>query len=118
MQGSDVEAAIRIIAENVVSAFEYNDGAGTFLAAGRDTAVAGLMRELLGVMPTDDSDVLAAACNRVLDSPATMSMPGPRVEAVGPYEGAVTMRRTRATTRMRGRGPPPYEIPGHCTYRP
>ncbi|MGH1572046.1 hypothetical protein ACRAWG_16855 [Methylobacterium sp. P31] len=92
MQGSDVEAAIRIIAENVVSAFEYNDGAGTFLAAGRDTAVAGLMRELLGVMPTDDSDVLAAACNRFLDRLATMNTPGLRVEVVDPDDGSVTMR--------------------------
>ena len=56
-------------------------------------AVAGLMRELLDVMPTDDSSMLAAACNRFLDRLATMSMPGPRVEAVDPDDGSVMMRQ-------------------------
>ena len=65
MDGADVESAVKIIAENVVFAFERDhDGAGTFLAAGRDMAVAGLMRELLAVMPTEDSDVLAASVSQ------------------------------------------------------
>ncbi|MGE8128948.1 hypothetical protein ACQKQD_18405 [Methylobacterium sp. NPDC080182] len=92
MQGPDTETAARIIAENVISAFERErEGAGGFIGSGRDMALAGLMRELLGVMPTDDSDVLAAACNRFLDRLATMSMPGPRVEAIDPDDGSVTM---------------------------
>jgi hypothetical protein len=95
MHGPDVETAIKIIAENVVSALERDDdGAAAFLAGGRDMAVAGLMCELLAVMPTDDGDVLAAACNRFLDRLATMSTPGPRVEAVDPDDGSVTMRQT------------------------
>lgn len=91
----DIDTAARIIAENVVSAFERErDGIGGFIGAGRDMAIAGVMRELLNVMPTDDSDVLAAACNRFLDRLSTMSMPGPRVEAVDPDDGSVTMVST------------------------
>ncbi|MHB2208661.1 hypothetical protein [Methylobacterium sp. CM6257] len=83
-----------IIAEKVISAFERErGGAGGFIGAGRDMALGGLMRELLGVMPTDDSDVLAAAYNRFLDRLAAMSTPGPRVEAVDPDDGSVTMRQ-------------------------
>lgn len=94
MHGPGFESAVKVIAENVGSAFErHDDGAGAFLAAGRDMAVAGLMRELLAVMPTEDSDVLAAACNRFLDRLATMSTPGSRVEALGPDDGSVTMRQ-------------------------
>ncbi|MHB2204922.1 hypothetical protein [Methylobacterium sp. CM6257] len=94
MHGADVESAVKVIAENVISTFARDhDGAGAFLAAGRDMALGGLMRELLGVMPTDDSHVLAAACNRFLDRLATMSTPGPRVEAVDPDDGSVTMRQ-------------------------
>jgi hypothetical protein len=94
MHGPDAENAAKVIAENVVLAFERDDdGAGAFLAGGRDMAVAGLMRELLDVMPTEDSNTLAAACNRFLDRLATMSTPGPRVEAVDPDDGSVTMRQ-------------------------
>lgn len=93
MQDPDVETAAKVIAENVVSAFvREREEPGGFTGAGRDMAVAGLMRELLGVMPTDDGDVLAAACNRFLDRLAAMNMPGPRVEAVDPDDGSVTMR--------------------------
>ena len=92
MSGPDVETAAKIIAENVVSAFERErDGIGGFIGAGRDMALAGVMRELLDVMPTDDSNVLAAACNRFLDRLTPMGMPGPRVEAVDPDDGSVTM---------------------------
>lgn len=52
MQGPDTETAARIIAENVISAFERErDGVGGFIGAGRDMALAGVMRELLGVCP-------------------------------------------------------------------
>ena len=92
MPGPDAENAAKVIAENVVSAFERDhDGAGAFLAGGREMAVAGLMCELLDVMPTADSSVLAAACNCFLDRLAAMSRPGPRVEAVDPDDGSVTM---------------------------
>jgi hypothetical protein len=51
VQGPDVESAVKVIAENGVSAFERDhDGAGVFLAAGRDMAVAGLMRKLPAVI--------------------------------------------------------------------
>jgi hypothetical protein len=94
MHGPDAENAVKVIAENVVSALERDhDGAGAFLAGGRDMAVAGLMCELLAVMPTDDSNALAAACNRFLDRLAIMGMPGPRVEAVDLDDGSVTMRQ-------------------------
>jgi hypothetical protein len=94
MCGADVENAVKVIAENVVSAFEHEeDRAGAFLAGGRDMAVAGLVRELLAVMPTEDSDVLAAACNRFLNRLATMNAPSPRIEAVDPDDGSVTMRQ-------------------------
>lgn len=93
MPGPDAENAAKVIAENVVSAFKRDhNGAGAFLAGGRDMAVAGLMCELLDVMPTEDSGVLAAACNRFLDRLATMNTPGARVEAVDPNDGSVTMR--------------------------
>ena len=93
MSGPEIEVAAQVIAENVVSAFERErEGAGGFIGAGRDMAIGGLMRELLAVMPTDDSDVLTAACNRFLDRLADMYMPGPRVEAVDPDDGSVTMR--------------------------
>jgi hypothetical protein len=55
MHGPDVETAIKVIAGNVVSAFEHDDGAGP-------------MCELLAIMPTEDSDVLAR--------PATASSTG------------------------------------------
>ena len=66
-------------------------GAGGFLAASQDMALASLMHELLAVMPTDDGDGLAAACNRFLDRLAAIHMPGPRVEAVDLTDGSVTM---------------------------
>lgn len=93
MHGPDVEVAAKVIAENVVSAFEHErEGKNGIISLSRDMAVGGLMRELLAVMPTDDSDVLAAACNHFLDRLAMMTMPGPRVDTVDPDDGSVTMR--------------------------
>lgn len=93
MSGPDLETAAKVIAENVVSAYaREQQEIGGFSDVGWDMAVSSMMGELLAVMPTEDSDVLAAACNRFLDRLATMSMPGPRVEAVDPDDGAVTMR--------------------------
>lgn len=46
MLSPSLEQTARLIAQNVVSAFERDDGAGAFLAGSRDMAVAGLMRDL------------------------------------------------------------------------
>ena len=55
--------------------------------------MAALVRHLLAVMPTDASEVLAAACNRGLNEAAgAVSLGGPRVEAVDLADGSVTMR--------------------------
>jgi hypothetical protein len=94
MTGPDIEAAAQIIAENVVSAFERGRlGIGGLKHVERAAAVSELMCRLLSVMPTDDSAILAAACNIVLaDIFAAMGLTGPRVEAVDPDDGSVTMR--------------------------
>ena len=46
MLSSSLENTACLIAENVVSAFERDDGAAAFLAGSRGMAVAGLMRDL------------------------------------------------------------------------
>ena len=95
MENRDYEQAARIIAENVVSAFERGrHGIGGLKTVERAAAISELMRRLLTVLPTEDSDVLAAACNSVLDDVlAAMGLPGSRVESVDPDDGSVTMRR-------------------------
>lgn len=95
MQDPDVQAAAKIIAENVVSAFERGrHGIGGLKHVERAAAMSELIRKLLSVMPTDDSAILAAACNIVLaDIFAAMGLTGPRVEAVDPDDGSVTMRQ-------------------------
>lgn len=94
MTGPNIEAAAQIIAENVVTAFEHGrHGIGGLKHVERAAAVSELMRRLLSVMPTDDSAILAEACNSVLaDIFAAMGLTGPRVEAVDPDDGSVTMR--------------------------
>ena len=58
----------------------------------RVTVVSVLVRSLLLVMPTTSRDALAAACNRGLDDVVgAMGLGGPRVEAVDPDDGSVTM---------------------------
>lgn len=95
MQDPDVEAAAKIIAENVVSAFEHGrHGVGGLKHLEHAAAVGELMRALLGVMPTADSAVLATTCNRVLaEIFAAMGLTGPRVEAVDLGDGSVRMRQ-------------------------
>ena len=94
MHGPDIEIAAKIIAENVISAVEHGrHGIGGLKRAEHAVALADLMHAVLNVMPTDDSAVLAAACNSVLaDIFAAMGLTGPRVEAVDPDDGSVTMR--------------------------
>jgi hypothetical protein len=95
MAAPDLEQAARVIAENVVSAVEHGrHGIGGLKRPAHTAAITELMRVLLSVMPTDDSAVLAAACNSVLaDIFVAMGLTGPRVEAVDLDDGSVTMRQ-------------------------
>ena len=92
MQDFDTETAARVIAENAVDAFmRERTGALGFKASARESAIGATMLELIGVLPTDDSDRLAEACNRGLQVLIRMGVQGPRVEAVDPDDGSVTM---------------------------
>lgn len=93
MVGPNLEQAAQVIAENVVSAV-VRDPASPLrdTPMARDAAITAIMVALLRIMPTDDSNQLAAACNRGLDDVVgAMGLNGPRVEAVDPDDGAVTM---------------------------
>lgn len=92
MTGPDLEQAAQVIAENVAAAFERAHDEVAFEENEREMVVAGLMRELLVILPTASSDALAAACNRHLSLLAECGISGPRVEAVDPDDGSVTMR--------------------------
>ena len=87
----DLELIAQIIAENVASAL-VRAHVGGFEESEREIVVRGLMRELLLVLPTDDSGHLAEACNRGLQVLVRTGVQGPRVEAVDPDDGSVTMR--------------------------
>lgn len=92
MSGPDLEQAAKIIAENVVSALlrdQLPPVRDTPMA--RDAAVTAIMVELLRIMPTEDRDRLAEACNRGLGELAITGMLGRRVEAVDPDDGSVTL---------------------------
>lgn len=92
MTGPDLEQAAQVIAENVVSAVVRDP-----LSPLRDTpmareaAVSSIMIELLRVMPTEDSDRLADACNRGLRDLVITGAVSPIVTAVDPDDGSVTM---------------------------
>ncbi|MGU3330317.1 hypothetical protein ACLBXB_25670 [Methylobacterium mesophilicum] len=89
-----LESAAHIIAENVVSAVERECNDASFDDLARETVVARLLREILFAMPTRSSRALATACNRALDNTAgVMGLSSPRVEAVNPDDGSVTMRQ-------------------------
>ena len=89
-----VERAAQVIAENVVSAV-LRDAVSSLrdTQVGREAAVTAIMIELLRVMPTEDSDRLADACNRGLSELVITGVSGPIVEAVDPDDGSVTMLR-------------------------
>ena len=89
---SDQVRAAGIIAENVVSALERLDG-DSLAVQPRATAIDGLMRELVAVLPTRFDGVLAAACNRYLVTLPGQEWAGSRVETVSMVDGAVTMRK-------------------------
>ena len=91
--GPDIETAAKVIAENVVSAFEREQDGAEFRPTAREAIVSVLVRSLLVIMPTTSSDVLVAACNRGLDDMVgAAGLVSPRVEAVDPDDGSVTMR--------------------------
>jgi len=92
MPSPDLERFAALIADNVVSTFERDRDGAPFHPTMRVTVVSVLVRSLLLVMPTTSSDALAAACNRGLDDVVgAMGLGGPRVEAVDPSDGSVTM---------------------------
>ena len=86
----DLELIAQIIAENVASAFVRGRD-NSFKEGEREIIVQGLMGELLRVLPTDDGDRLSEACNRALQVLFQMGVQGPRVAAVDPDDGSVTM---------------------------
>ena len=92
-QAPGLESAAHIIAENVASAFERARADADVNDLFRETVVARLLREILFVMPTQCSNTPTAACNCALDNTVgVMGLSGPRVEAVDPDDGSVTMR--------------------------
>lgn len=92
MPSPDLERFAALIANNVVSAFEREQDGAEFHPTAREASVSVLVRCLLGVMPTTSSDVLTAACNRGLDGVVgAVGLISPRVEAVNPDDGSVTM---------------------------
>ena len=93
MPGPDLKQFALIIAENVASAFESARKGKAFQTGEREMVVAGLMRELLPVLPTADKDALAEACNRYISVMAEVGLNGPRVEAVDLNDGSVAMRK-------------------------
>jgi hypothetical protein len=95
MPSPGLERTAHIIAENVASAIA-RDPASPLRdrPRAREAVLTAIMVELLRVMPTDDSDRLAAACNRALDELAITGLPRPRVSAVDPDDGSVTMTVT------------------------
>ena len=69
-----------------------NGGLG-FIAEVRKPLIGAVMLVLIGVLPTDDSDRLSEACNRGLQVLIPMGVHGPRVAAVDPDHGSVTMQQ-------------------------
>ena len=92
MTHSDQERLADAIAENVVSILKHKPAGCGFASAGHEAVLAGLLHELLAVMPTASSDTLATACNRLLDRLPSTDEQSPWVEAVDPAGGGVTMR--------------------------
>lgn len=99
---SDHEKAAHAIAENVVAILRYRPAGCGFHSAGHEAVLAGLMHELLTVMPTASGDTLAAACNRFLDRLPSTDERRPWVEAVDPVGGGVTMREGKQANAFNG----------------
>jgi hypothetical protein len=93
MVGLNLEQAAQVIAENLVSAV-IRDLSSSLrdTPMAREAAITAIMILLLRVMPTEDSDRLAEACNRGLGELVISEALAPIVEAVDPDDGSVTMR--------------------------
>jgi hypothetical protein len=91
MHSPEIEAAVRIIAENVVLAVEREQENIALHPLIYDALMVELLREVLSVMPTESGTVLVNACSRCLDRIADFHLPTPRVTAVDPADGSVTM---------------------------
>ena len=92
MHSRDLERVAHVIADNVVSAVMRDPQSPLRdTSAAREAAVTAIMVELLRVLPTEDSDRLAEACNRGLGELMITAASGPVVEAVDPDDGSVTM---------------------------
>lgn len=91
MQSPGSERTARLIAENVVSAIEYAQESTSLHPLIHEALMVELLREVLSVMPTQSSAVLADACNRCLDRISGLHLPTPRVQAIDPEDGSVTM---------------------------
>jgi hypothetical protein len=99
----DEGKAAAVIAENVVTILKLRPVKCGVASANHEVVLAGLVRELLSVMPTASSDVLAAACNRFLDQLASIDEERrPWVEAVDPIGGCVTMREGKRANAFKG----------------
>lgn len=95
MVGPNLEQAAQVIAENVISAvMRHTLSPLRETPMAREAAVTAIMIELLRVLPTEDSDRLAEACNRGLGELMITEASGPVVEAVDPDDGSVTMAST------------------------
>jgi hypothetical protein len=64
--------------------------------------LAGLMRELLTVMPTASSDALTAASSRFLNQLPTTNKRRSWVEAIDPVGGCVMMRKGKRASDFKG----------------
>jgi hypothetical protein len=90
MTEADQERFAAIVAENVVSAYErFREE--PYSPEKRKVAVAGFLRELLAVMPTNSGPVLATACNRHLSTLPDHGWFSPRVGAIDIVDGSVTL---------------------------
>jgi hypothetical protein len=92
MPSPGLERTARVIAENVASAVERGLDSSALHPLIREALMVELLRELLSVMPTSSGLDLADACNRCLHRIAGLHLPIPRVEAVDPGDGSVTMQ--------------------------
>ena len=92
MPSPGLERTARVIAENVTSAVERDLDNSALHPLIREALMVEMLRAVLSVMPTSSGLDLAAACNRCLDRIAGLHLPIPRVAAVDPDDGSVTMR--------------------------
>ncbi|KAA0122854.1 hypothetical protein CIW48_15545 [Methylobacterium sp. P1-11] len=94
MHSPDLERVAHVIADNVVSAVIRDPQSPLRdTPSAREAAATAIMVEVLRILPTEDSDRLAQACNRGLGELMITEASGPVVTAVNPGDGSVTMRQ-------------------------